>query len=374
MRGKVLDKQTNEALQFVNVKVTPAGSDQLVKGGITDATGSFNFTGLQNGSYVLTATFVGYKTATRNFTVSQQKPHHNFPVIYLGEDSQTLKEVQVTGQRSQMKLEVDRKTFSVDNVLAAAGASATELLEQIPSIEVTTDGEMLNYTRRLRRPWGGQLNNFKNTRDATMVEFGNPELTPEFSNSFSLNYLKTWPEHTLSISTYYRPTTDVIQRIRYQGDDGLMYSTSENVTKNQRAGVELIVKDKLFRILDLTTTVNGYYYKLDGFSYNIMGQTITGESDENFSWDARLLASLILPYDISQQTTGNYRSRGVITQGYRKANGSVDLGLRKTFLNKTLALAINWRDVFKLARRVQHPPLRELHLERHLHPSPEELA
>lgn len=75
VRGKVLDKQTNEALQFVNVKVTPAGSDQLVKGGITDATGSFNFTGLQNGSYVLTATFVGYKTATRNFTVSQQKPH-----------------------------------------------------------------------------------------------------------------------------------------------------------------------------------------------------------------------------------------------------------------------------------------------------------
>ena len=49
----------------------------------------------------------------------------------------------------------------------------------------------LNYTRRLRRPWGGQLNSFRDTRDATMVSFGNPELTPEFSNSFSLNYLKT---------------------------------------------------------------------------------------------------------------------------------------------------------------------------------------
>ena len=141
----------------------------------------------------------------------------------------------------------------------------------------------LNYTRRLRRPWGGQLNSFKNTSDATIVEFGNPLLTPEFSNSFSVNYLKTWPEHTLSISTYYRPTTDVIQRIRYQGDDGLMYMTNENVAKNQRAGVELIVKNKLFRILDLTTTVNGYYYKLDGFSYVINGQTVTGQSDENFS-------------------------------------------------------------------------------------------
>ena len=215
------------------------------------------------------------------------------------------------------------------------------------SYELTETAQLqLNYTRRLRRPWGGQLNSFKNTRDATMVEFGNPELTPEFSNSFSLNFLKTWPEHTLSISTYYRPTTDVIQRIRYQGADGVMYSTNENVAKNQRAGAELILKDKLFRILDLTTTVNGYYYKLDGFSYVINGQTINGQSDENFSWDARLLASFILPYDISLQATGNYRSRGVITQGYRKANGSLDLGLRKTFFNKVLALAINWRDVF----------------------------
>jgi hypothetical protein len=46
------------------------------------------------------------------------------------------------------------------------------------------------------------------------------------------------------------------------------------------------------------------------------------------------------------QATGNYRSRSVITQGYRKANGSLDLGLRKTFLNKRFALALNWRDVF----------------------------
>lgn len=740
VRGKVLDKQTDEALQFVNVKLTK--DDKLVQGSITDVSGSFHFQNVPDGQYQLVVSFVGYKTATRRVAMTPQNRRHNFPAIYLSEDSKTLKEVQVTGQRSQMKLEVDRKTFSVDNVLAAAGGNATELLEQIPSIEVTTDGEIslrgnssvevwingkasgmtsdnrydilqqipaesiervevidnpsakfsaegsagiiniilkrdrkagyygslragvdtrggwntganlnyssglieaygnigyrarrggggseseqeylqtrqyqryhsedtgrggglfaragltwhltakdditvsgmamrgnnksdnetpyhygtigapqdsyvmtrtthndgqnrmlhgeigydhnwsdkhklkfifsadkwksdnsniyqdrtvymdgsldsasyqyrpayinntgyetkleyenqitdnlkleagyngnfshentpqeswidryswdgknqqedkvyynrfiydnnihalyltlntklwkrlgvmaglrgeywrvntesydwdqehgvkakdpafkkdyfqlfpslflsyeltetaqlqLNYTRRLRRPWGGQLNSFKNTRDATMVEFGNPELTPEFSNSFSLNFLKTWPEHTLSISTYYRPTTDVIQRIRYQGADGVMYSTNENVAKNQRAGAELILKDKLFRILDLTTTVNGYYYKLDGFSYVINGQTITGQSDENFSWDARLLASFILPYDISLQATGNYRSRGVITQGYRKANGSLDLGLRKTFFNKVLALAINWRDVF----------------------------
>ena len=73
---------------------------------------------------------------------------------------------------------------------------------------------------------------------------------------------------------------------------------------------------------------------------------MTGDGNENFAWDARVLASVILPYSISVQATGNYRSRSVITQGHRKANGSLDLGLRKTFLNKTFALALNWRDVF----------------------------
>ena len=218
--------------------------------------------------------------------------------------------------------------------------------------ELTETAQLqLNYTYRLRRPWGGQLNSFKNTSDASMVSFGNPELTPEYTHSISLNFLKTWTNHTLSISTYYRPTTDVMQRIRYQNQaDGLMYMTQMNLTKRQSLGVELIGKNKLWRILDLTTTLNGYWNKLDGFSYVIDGQTVTGAGDNSFSWDARVLASLMLPYDISFQATGNYRSRGVITQGYRKPNASLDLGFRKTFFNKQLAVAFNWRDVFSSRR------------------------
>lgn len=743
VKGKVLDKQTDEVMEFVNVVVeTPAG--KLVKGAITDVGGQFLISGLKDGTYQLQVSFVGYKTLTRQFTISEKNRQQHYNALYISEDAKMLGEVQVTGQRSQMKLEVDRKVFSVDQILAAAGGSASDLLENIPSVEVTTDGEIslrgnssvevwingkasglttdnraeilqqipaesierievidnpsakyspegsagiinivlkrdrkagwygslraganiyggwntsgnfnyssgvldayanigfrhrknqggsesdqhykqtneyqryesenknrgnnlfsrlgltwhftgkddlsfggmmmhgknhnrsttpyhygtlgapedtyrmfrsnsgdgdmhmyhaemgyehrwrdshkltahveynrwmsdndnvyqdstsfapfngsvptvydyqfrpmhvrnrsweakvdyenqitenfkleagyngrwshentpqeswladnwagnnliederyynrfiysmdihalyatvnaklgrlgvmagvrgeywkvdtesynygqehgtaakdepykkdffklfpslflnyeltesaqlqLNYTYRLRRPWGGQLNSFRNTSDASMVSFGNPELTPEYTHSISLNFLKTWQEHTLSISTYYRPTTDVMQRIRYQNaDDGMMYMTTMNLTKRQSLGVEIIGKNKFFRILDLTTTVNGYYNKLDGFSYVIDGQTVTGDSDKSFSWDARMLASLILPYDISVQLTGNYRSRGVITQGYRKANASLDLGIRKSFFNKQFSVAFNWRDVF----------------------------
>ena len=209
----------------------------------------------------------------------------------------------------------------------------------------------LNYTRRLRRPWGGQLNSFRDTRDATTVSFGNPYLTPEFSNSFSLNYLKQWNDHSLLVSAYYRPTTDVIQRISYKNqEDGLFYQTSMNVAKSVSTGLEMTVKNKLWHILDLTTSANAYYYRLNGFSYDIDGQTVTGNSDHNFTWNARMTASLMLPYDISIQSTGRYTARQVITQGYRKANYSIDFGARKNFFNKLFTLSVNCRDLLDSRR------------------------
>lgn len=70
--------------------------------------------------------------------------------------------------------------------------------------------------------------------DSLNISFGNPYLSPEYSNSFELNYIKTWEKHTLSVSTYYRNTDDVIQRIRYREGD-VMKSTSANITQSSSA-------------------------------------------------------------------------------------------------------------------------------------------
>ena len=48
----------------------------------------------------------------------------------------------VTAQRSDMKLEVDRKSFSVDQQIANAGGAASDVLENIPSVEVDNDGNI----------------------------------------------------------------------------------------------------------------------------------------------------------------------------------------------------------------------------------------
>ena len=205
-----------------------------------------------------------------------------------------------------------------------------------------------NYTRRLRRPWGGQLNPFCNITDSTNISFGNPGLTPEYSNAYELNYIKNWDKHTLSVSGYYRTTEDVIERISYNVGN-VVYTTSENVASSNSAGLEIIGKNRLWKKFDLTTTVNLFYYKLDGFNYTINDQLITGASDENFSWNARMTGSLILPWAITMQITGRYDARRIVAQGHRKANYSFDLGLRKAF-NQNWSLSISARDILDSRR------------------------
>ena len=213
------------------------------------------------------------------------------------------------------------------------------------SYEISKGQEIqVNYTRRLRRPWGGQLNSFQNISDSTNISFGNPGLTPEYSNAYELNYLKNWENHTLSLSGYYRTTDDVIERISYSGIGKVIYTTHENVAKTQSAGLEIVSKNRLFKALDLTTTVNLFYYKLDAFSYIINGQTITGDADENFSWNARMTANIMLPWGISMQATGRYDAKRIVAQGYREPSYSLDLGLRKMF-NQHWSLSINARDI-----------------------------
>lgn len=231
---------------------------------------------------------------------------------------------------------------------AIPGYSQKDFFELFPSAfvsyEISKGQEIqLNYTRRLRRPWGGQLNSFQNISDSTNISFGNPNLTPEYSNAYEVNYIKNWKDHTLSISGYYRTTEDVIERISYsQGK--VIYTTSENVAQTQSAGLEIIGKNRLFKILDLTTTVNLFYYKLDDFKYTIYGQEITGEADENFSWNARMTASMMLPWGVTMQATGRYNAKRIVAQGHREPSYSVDLGLRKMF-NSKWSLSVNVRDL-----------------------------
>lgn len=142
VRGKIVDAQSKEALEFVTVSVTRPGSSDLLKGTVTDMDGNFQIKGLADGSYTLNVTFVGYKEVKKNFAINAQSRNVNMRTLTIREDSKMLGEVQVTGQRAQMKFEIDKKVFDVDQNIAATGGSASDVLTNIPSVEVDNEGEV----------------------------------------------------------------------------------------------------------------------------------------------------------------------------------------------------------------------------------------
>ena len=216
------------------------------------------------------------------------------------------------------------------------------------------DNELqINYTRRLRRPWGGQLNSFRDYSDPTNVSYGNPELQPQYSNSYELNYLKSWTYHIISVSAYMRTTSNMLNRVSAL-DGEVMYSTWANVADQNNAGCEIVVKNSLFKSrLDLTTTINLYNNHISAWSYNFIGddgfsQTISGDKQNSFAWDARIMASVRLPWALSLQATGHYNSKMLTAQGSRQGGWGLNLGLRKNV--GAWSFSLNCRDVFNTRR------------------------
>lgn len=216
------------------------------------------------------------------------------------------------------------------------------------SYSLPYDNELqINYTRRIRRPWGGQLNSFQDISDPADIQFGNPLLEPEYANSFELNYIKSWTAHMISVSAYLRQSNNVMERISFLRNN-VMYTTWENVTKTLNSGVEIVGKNNLFRILDLTTTVNLYNNHISAWSINKIYEDQTyhmsGNARNSFAWDARIMASVKLPWSMSFQATGNYSSSMLTAQGSRQGGWSVDAGIRKNLGD--WSFSINCRDIF----------------------------
>jgi len=202
----------------------------------------------------------------------------------------------------------------------------------------------LNYTRRVNRPRGRELSAYRNVSDSTNISYGNPRLNPEFANALEFNYIKNWDEHVLSASIYYRYTTDVIQRIRFESplNSDIMETTYENITNAQSVGVEVVGKNHIGKWLNLTTTLNTHYEQMSPIIYN---NVVLQDKSEGFSWNARLIANFLMTKTFSGQLTGAYFSPHVIAQGKTKSFYMIDLGLKKSFLNKALNLSFTVRDV-----------------------------
>ena len=207
----------------------------------------------------------------------------------------------------------------------------------------------LNYTRRVRRPWGHQINPRMDFSDSTNISYGNVDLLPSYSNNLELNYLKSWERHTLSAGVYWKYNERAIQNYKYM-DGAVMKNTYFNIGARQELGIELVAKNRLFgELLQLTTSANFYWNNIAAVHDSILHQgaiiPVDLAQQNIFAGSVRINAQFMFTKDFSGQLTGNYRSPRVVAQGTTSHSYSLDIGLRYTLLNKQLALALNVRDL-----------------------------
>ena len=207
----------------------------------------------------------------------------------------------------------------------------------------------LNYTRRVRRPWGHQINPRMDFSDSTNISYGNVDLLPSYSNNLELNYLKTWERHTLSAGVFWKYNEGAVQNIKYMDGD-VMKNTYLNVSTRQELGIEIVAKNRLFGdLLQLTTSANFYWNNIAAVNQTISHQgvdiPVNLAAQNIFAGSVRVNAQFLFTKNFSGQISANYRSPRVVAQGTTSHSYSIDLGLRHTFLNKQLALALNVRDL-----------------------------
>ena len=211
------------------------------------------------------------------------------------------------------------------------------------------------YSRRIFRPRLWDLNPFFNIRNNFNVSMGNPNLQPEFGDSYELTAIMIFEKLSLNSSIYYLYTTDVIERVSFFQDD-VNVRMPVNLGTRQKTGFELNGKYKLGKSITFNGDFNYGIFSRDG---NLDDQDFSFEASE---WSTRLMTKFKLPANFDLEVTTNYRSDVQTVQGISRGFASADIGLRKKLWKGKAVVNVSMRDVFASRIRENIADQREFYL------------
>jgi len=232
----------------------------------------------------------------------------------------------------------------------------------------------VSVTRRINRPNFFQLIPFIDYTDNLNITKGNPELKPEFTQSFEFSYSKTFKgNNTFLASAYYKKTTDLITRYQDKGihpltGQDILINTYINANSSQSYGTEFTSVNTLKKWWDISTNLNLYNSKIN--TLNI----ISASQNAMWSWFGKFNSNFKLPSKFTVQFTATYQSKTNLpvnqgggfmgppmgsaqsaSQGYIKPNYGFDLAVKKSFLkNDAASVSLSINDVFKTRRSEQY--------------------
>lgn len=203
---------------------------------------------------------------------------------------------------------------------------------------------MASYTRRIKRPRGYYFEPFLTWTDAYNVRIGNPDIKPEYIDSYELSYLNKFGRNSFSVEAYYRVTNNKIERIKSVYDENIFLSSYENVGKDYSLGIELMLGIDVFKWWHIDFMGNIYDYKVEG---ELLGRDF---SESSFNWNARFNNTLRFGKTTRVQLNGMYNSPTITAQGERDGFLMANLAVRQSFYKNKLSATLQARDLFATMR------------------------
>ena len=142
IKGKVIDGTTGQPLDYATITILSKKDSSLVTGGITDEKGIFTIE-TKMGKYFAQIDFLAFQTETiENIPLGKGQFLADLGIISLAADAHTLGEIEVRAEKSQMQMSLDKRVFNVGKDLANTGASAEDILDNVPSVAVDVEGNV----------------------------------------------------------------------------------------------------------------------------------------------------------------------------------------------------------------------------------------
>lgn len=136
IQGTISDEQAS-VVPYASVALYNSADSTMVGGAVTDESGKFRISA-KPGKYYLKISFLSFEEKTVPVSLAAQDV--DLGTITLRSGSRLLKEVVVTGEKSQMELQLDKRVFNVGKDLSNIGGSAADILANLPSVNVDPDG------------------------------------------------------------------------------------------------------------------------------------------------------------------------------------------------------------------------------------------
>ncbi len=139
--GTITDKASKQPVEFATVQLLNADSS-VAASAITDKKGKFTLTNVSPANYTLRASFIGYEKSNKLISVLAAQTKFNAGTIEIFSVSFNMFEVTVTAKKSMLNTSIDRKVYDVSKDIMAQSGNASDLLKNIPSVEVDIEGQV----------------------------------------------------------------------------------------------------------------------------------------------------------------------------------------------------------------------------------------